>query len=117
MTLAEGRQAEALTLMREAADMEDATEKSAVTPGPIKPARELLGDMLLQLNRPAEALAEFETTLKKEPNRFRAIYGAARAAEAAGQQQKASAHYASLLQIAKAADQPGRKEIAEARKW
>ncbi len=116
VTLAEGRQAEALTLMREAADREDATEKSAVTPGPIKPARELLGDMLLQLNRPAEALVEFETTLKKEPNRFRATYGAARAAEAAGQGQKASAYYASLLQISKGADQPGRKELAEARK-
>ena len=64
--------AEALTLMREAADLEDATEKAAVTPGPIKPARELLGEMLLQLKRPAEALAEFEATMKKEPNRFRA---------------------------------------------
>jgi hypothetical protein len=115
VTLADGRQAEALTLMREAADREDATEKAAVTPGPIKPARELLGDMLLQLNRPAEALAEYETTLKKEPNRFRATYGAARAADAAGQRQKASAHYAALLQIARAADQPGRKELAEAR--
>jgi hypothetical protein len=116
VTLAEGRQAEALTLAREAADREDATEKSAVTPGPIKPARELLGDMLLQLNRPAEALVEFETTLKKEPNRFRAIYGAARAAEGAGERQKASASYASLLQISKGADQPGRKELAEARR-
>ena len=94
----------ALTLMREAADREDATDKSAVTPGPIKPARELLGDMLMQLKRPAEALVAFETTLKKEPNRFRAIYGAARAAAAAGQRQKASAYYASLLKIAARAD-------------
>jgi hypothetical protein len=116
-TLAEGREAEALTLMREAADMEDATEKAAVTPGPIKPARELLGNMLLQLNRPVEALAAFETTLKKEPNRFRATYGAARAAEAAGERQKASTYYRSLLQIAKTADQPGRPELAEARKF
>ena len=81
VTLAEGRQAEALALMREAADMEDATDKAAVTPGPIKPARELLGEMLLQLNRPAEALVAFEATMKKEPNRFRALYGAARAAD------------------------------------
>jgi hypothetical protein len=114
--LAEGRQLEALALMRETADMEDATEKSAITPGPIKPARELLGEMLLQLNRPADALVEFEATLKKEPNRFRAIYGAARSAEAVGQRQKASAHYASLLQISKDADRPGRTELAEARK-
>jgi tetratricopeptide (TPR) repeat protein len=115
VTLAEGRQVEALALMREAADMEDATEKAAVTPGPIKPARELLGEMLLQLNQPTEALAAFETTLKKEPNRFRATYGAARAAEAAGQREKASTYYASLLTIAKGADQPGRQELAEAR--
>ena len=116
VTLAEGRQAEALTEMREAADMEDATEKSPVTPGPIKPARELLGEMLLQLNRPAEALVEFETTLKKEPNRFRATYGAARAAEAAGQPQKAAAYYASLATLTKDGDRPGRQELAAVRK-
>jgi hypothetical protein len=115
VTLAQGGRAEAVTMLREAADMEDATDKSAVTPGPIKPARELLGEMLLELNRPAEALAEFEATLKKEPNRFRATYGAARAADAAGQRQKASGYYASLLTISSAADQPGRKELAEAR--
>jgi hypothetical protein len=115
LALAEGQKDQALALMRETAAMEDATEKSAVTPGPIKPARELLGDMLMQLNRPAEALAEYEATLKKEPNRFRAIYGAARAAAAAGQPQKAAVFYASLLQISKDADQPARKEIVEAR--
>jgi tetratricopeptide (TPR) repeat protein len=113
--LAEGRQAEALTLMREAADMEDASEKAAVTPGPLKPARELLGEMLLQIGQPAEALAAFEATLRKEPNRFRATLGAARAAEAAGHRQQASAYYASLLTLAQSADQPGRKELAEAR--
>ena len=116
VTLAEGNPSEALTLMREAADREDATDKSAVTPGPIKPARELLGEMLLQLNRPAEALAAFEATLQREPNRFRATYGAARAAEAAGNHQKARGSYAKLLQIAKGADQPGRPELAVARK-
>jgi hypothetical protein len=114
--LAEGDSTGAVTLMREAADREDATEKAAVTPGPIKPARELLGDMLLQLKRPAEALAEYERTLKREPNRFRATYGAARAAAAAGQQQMASAYYATLLQIAQGADQPGRTELTEARR-
>jgi hypothetical protein len=115
VTLAEGRPADALVLMREAADAEDATDKSAVTPGPIKPARELLGDMLLQLNQPAEALAAFEATLRKEPNRFRAMYGAARAAAAAGERQKASGYYAGLLQISRGADEPGRPELAEAR--
>jgi hypothetical protein len=116
VTLAEGQPSQALTLMREAADREDATDKSAVTPGPIKPARELLGEMLLQLNRPAEALAAFEATLQREPNRFRATYGAARAAEAAGNGPKARASFAKLLQIAKDADQPGRPELAAARK-
>ncbi len=80
----EGRTDDALTAMREAADREDRTEKAAVTPGPIAPARELLGEMLLQLKRPQEALAAFEITLKKEPNRFHALAGAAEAAQAVG---------------------------------
>ena len=77
LALAEGRKDEALAEMRDAAALEDGTEKSAVTPGPLAPARELVGEMLLQMNRPAEALEEFEATLKKEPNRFRALVGAA----------------------------------------
>ena len=60
--------------MRAAATIEDGTEKSAVTPGPLAPARELVGEMLLQMNQPADALKEFEATLEKEPNRFRALY-------------------------------------------
>ena len=115
VALAEGRTDEALTLMREAADMEDATEKAAVTPGPIKPARELLGEMLMELKRPAEALVAFETTLTKEPNRFRATYGAARAANAAGQTAKASSHTANLRKITERADRPGRPELAGSR--
>ncbi len=113
--LAEGRASEALTLMREAAAREDATEKSAVTPGPIKPARELLGEMLLQLKRPAEALTEFEATLTKEPNRFRAVYGAARAAADAGDRTKAAAHFATLATLTTRADRPGRPELSEPR--
>ena len=116
VALAEQRQDDALKLMREAADMEDATEKAPVTPGPIKPARELLAEMLLQIGRPKEALAEFEAALKKEPNRFRTTYGAARAADAAGDRQQASAHYASLLRICARADASARKELIEARK-
>ena len=71
--LAEHRENDALTLMREAAAREDATEKSAVTPGPLAPARELLGDMLMALNRPAEASVEYRATLQKEPNRRHAL--------------------------------------------
>jgi hypothetical protein len=69
LDLAEKRETEALTRMREAATREDATEKSALTPGPLAPARELLGDMLMELNRSAEATAEYRATLQKEPNR------------------------------------------------
>jgi len=69
LDLAEKRENEALMHMREAVMREDATEKSAVTPGPLAPARELLGDMLMELNRPAEAKAEYRATLRKEPNR------------------------------------------------
>lgn len=113
VALAEGREADAVRLMREAADLEDATEKAAVTPGPIKPARELLGEMLLQLKRPGDALVEFEAAMKKEPNRFRALYGAAQAAAAAGKPAQAATYYASLREITKKADSPGRPELAQ----
>jgi hypothetical protein len=73
LDLAEHRETDALVRMREAATREDATEKSAVTPGPLAPARELLGDMLMELNRPAEASAEYRATLQKEPNRRHAL--------------------------------------------
>jgi len=76
LDLAEKREDEALRRMREAATREDATEKAATTPGPLKPARELLGDMLLELKRPAEATAEYRATLIKEPNRRHALRGA-----------------------------------------
>ena len=82
--LAQGRVDSALSRMRQAALREDATEKSAITPGPLAPARELLADMLLQLDRPAEALIEYRRALTKEPNRFRALSGGIRAAQAAG---------------------------------
>lgn len=73
LDLAEHRDNDALMRMREAATREDATEKSAVTPGPLAPAHELLGDMLMQLKRPAEARAEYRATLQKEPNRRHAL--------------------------------------------
>jgi tetratricopeptide (TPR) repeat protein len=116
LALAEGRKADAVAAMRAAAEMEDGTEKSAVTPGPLAPARELLGEMLLQLNQPAEAVRQFEATLKKEPNRFRAVYGAAKASSLAGNRAKARVYYAQLLKICERGDTPGRAELAEARK-
>ena len=84
LDFAAGRRDDALTKMREAAKREDATEKAAVTPGPLAPARELLGDMLMSLGRPAEALTEYRATLQREPNRYRALRGASAAAAAAG---------------------------------
>lgn len=96
---AEGKKDEALSLLRSAADLEDATDKHPVTPGPITPAREMLAEALLELKRPAEALPEFEKTLVSSPNRFNALYGAARAAELAGNRDKAREHYAALLKI------------------
>jgi tetratricopeptide (TPR) repeat protein len=116
LALVEDRKTDALTEMRAAATLEDGTEKAAVTPGPLAPARELLGEMLLQLNQPADALKEFEATLQKEPNRFRALLGAAKSASLAGDQQKARTYYTSLLKICERADKPGRPELAEARR-
>ena len=76
LALAQGQPDRALALMREAAEREDRTEKSAVTPGPLAPAREMLGEMLLELKRPREAAEEFQKTIGKEPNRLRARKGA-----------------------------------------
>ena len=101
--------------MRAAATLEDRTEKNAVTPGPLAPARELLGEMLLEFKQPAEARKEFEATLKKEPNRFRAVYGAARAASLTGDRAAARRYYDQLLKICERADKPGRSELADAR--
>ncbi|HUR19980.1 MAG TPA: hypothetical protein VMZ90_04175, partial [Vicinamibacterales bacterium] len=117
LAMAEGKTAEALATMRAAAVREDATEKSAVTPGPIAPARELLGEMLLEMKQPAEALKEFQATLKKEPNRFRALYGAAKAASLDGDKATARTYYGQLVKMCAKADSPGRPELAEARKF
>jgi tetratricopeptide (TPR) repeat protein len=79
--LAEDKNEEALRQMKSAAELEDGTEKSAVTPGPLAPARELLGEMFLKLNDPAQALQQFQAALAKEPGRRRTLQGAAQAAQ------------------------------------
>jgi tetratricopeptide (TPR) repeat protein len=114
VTFAQGRRDEGIEQLRAAAAAEDATDKAAVSPGPLAPARELLGDMLLESGKAKEALVEFEATMKKEPGRFRGAYGAARAAEAAGDRTKARQYYSTLLEIAGA---PGstRPELTTAR--
>jgi len=107
----------AVTGMRAAAEAEDKTEKNVVTPGPLAPAREQLGELLFALNRPSEALKEFEATLTKEPNRFRSLYGAAASAKLAGERSIAQTYFQRLLKVAGQADQPGRREMVEARSW
>lgn len=113
--LAAGKKDEALSLMKTAADIEDKSEKHIVTPGRLLPARELLGEMLLELDRPADALKEFEKSQVREPGRFRGYYGAAVAAEKAGDRAKAKVYYSSILKLADKAS--ARKEIEQARMY
>lgn len=114
--LAEGHKEDALRQMELAAKLEDGTEKSAITPGPLAPARELLGEMLLAANQPEAALAEFESTLQKEPGRFRTLYGAAKAAQLAGRSDASRNYSQQLLKVCERGDHPGRSELREARK-
>ena len=114
ITLAEGKGEEALRQMRSAAEHEDRTDKHNVTPGVILPARELLGEMLLELKQPAQAMVEFEATLRTAPNRFNALSGAARAAKLSGDNEKAKTYYAKLLSICEHAD-GDRPELQEGR--
>jgi tetratricopeptide (TPR) repeat protein len=102
--------------MSVAADAEDKTEKSIVTPGPLAPARELYGAMLLARGMRKEALAAFEATLAKEPNRFNAIAGAAKAAEALGDKGKARGYYQKLIALA-ADSKADRPELSAARQF
>ena len=98
----EGKNNEALQAMYIAAAMEDKTEKHPVTPGEVIPARELLGDMLMQMNKPGEALAAYEEDLKRHPNRFNGLYGAGLAAEKINDTAKATFYYGQLVAIANA---------------
>jgi tetratricopeptide (TPR) repeat protein len=110
---AEAQHAEALRLAREAADKEERVEKHPVTPGPLIPARELLGDILMVHKQPAEALVAYEATLKREPNRTRTIVGAARAASAAGKSEVARTYYRRVIDIMDA--NATRPELREAK--
>jgi hypothetical protein len=113
-TRVEGKHEEALTLMLKAVELEGKTEKHPVTPGPIVPPRELLGEMLLEMNQPAQALQAFEASARVEPNRFHGSAGAARAAKLAGDRERAREHYAKLLTIAAGGDME-REELREAK--
>jgi tetratricopeptide (TPR) repeat protein len=111
---AENSKDEALRMMSAAADAEDRTEKNVVTPGPIVPARELYGAMLMERGMTKEALAAFEATMAKEPNRLGATIGAAKAAEQAGDTAKARQYYAKVVQLVGDGG-TSRTEIADAR--
>ena len=112
---AQGKKDEAIKAMSATADREDLTDKAAVTPGPLAPARELLGFMLMEAGRNKEALTAFQAVMKKEPNRFLAIYGGAKAAEALKMTTQAKTYYKQIVDICKDAS-PDRPELVEARK-
>lgn len=116
IALARQQQADALARMRASADLEDSMEKHIVTPGAVVPARELLGEMLLEVKQPAEALKAFEASAKREPNRFHGVYGAAQAAARSGDADKAKTYYANFLILAAHADST-RTEMIQAKAY
>ncbi len=115
IAFAEGKKEEAVDLARAAADLDDKAGKHPVTPGAILPARELLGDMLLELNRPADALAAYAASLRSAPLRLNGLYGAARAAELFGDEAKARSAYGKLVENCGAGS--SRKEVRQAREY
>jgi Tfp pilus assembly protein PilF len=116
VALKEGAGDQALRFMRAAADSEDGSLKHVAMENRLYPLRELLAELLLETGQPAAALNEFETALKQTPNRFRAFWGAARAADSAGDRQKASEYFGKLVDLAKNADTE-RQEIREAKAY
>jgi tetratricopeptide (TPR) repeat protein len=109
----EGKQEEALNVMRRAAELEASTEKHPVTPGEVLPAHELLADMLLDMGRYKEAQAEYEAALERNANRFNSLYGAGRAAESEGDKNKAAFYYKKLVEMT--ANSAERKRLQQAR--
>jgi tetratricopeptide (TPR) repeat protein len=101
---ASGDTPRAMELMRSAVDLEESTYKHPITPGQLLPARELLGDLLLEAGQPGPALAEYEISLRFNPNRFNSLYGAARSAELAGTPDKAAVYYRQLLELSQTGD-------------
>jgi len=112
---ARGNREAALDLMRAAAGLESESEKAAVSPGRLVPAHELLGDMLLASGKPAEALAAYERSQVRDPNRFRSLYGAGEAAEQSGNRDKARYYFSRLFDMAGSGDR--RPEMEKARRY
>ena len=112
--LAQGNKDEALKFMRAAADLEDGSEKHVAMENRLYPMRELLGDMLRDQGRPAEALKEYTVSMKNAPNRLRGYYGASKAAQAAGDMKKAAVYFKQLAVLTRTAD-GDRAELREMR--
>jgi tetratricopeptide (TPR) repeat protein len=117
IALAEGEPDTALRLARAAANREDAVDKHPVTPGEVVPARELLADLLLALDRPAEALAEYRAVLRSSPNRLNAMLGAGKAASRLGQDALARDYYARIVtqSASGSAERPSLREARAAK--
>jgi len=116
LNFANGNKTEALALMNEAATLESETGKHPATPGEVLPAIELLGDMLLEMDKPVKALEAYEMNLKRSPNRFNGLYGAAIAAKKSGYTEKASNYFEALLNLVKDVDSD-RTEIEEGKNY
>ncbi|MEX1238111.1 MAG: tetratricopeptide repeat protein [Cyclobacteriaceae bacterium] len=99
LALGKGKKKDAVELMRQACDLEWATEKHPITPGELLPSRELFGDMLVETNSPKEALEQYEMSLRRSPNRLNSLYGAARAAELSGDHEKAKEYYTKVVEL------------------
>lgn len=116
LALAEGRKGEAVAAMRQAADLEDRSGKHVAMENRLSPIRELLGELLLEANEPAQALKEFETSLRDNPNRYRSFAGAAKAADRAADRALAKNYYEKLVSLAGNAD-PARPDLVAAKQY
>ena len=101
-----GNQAEALSKMRSAVELEESMDKDAVTPGAITPAREMLAELYFLANQSKESLTEYEAVLRVAPNRFNTLYGAARSAEASGNGVLAGSYYQKLSEVSPGDERP-----------
>ena len=116
LNYARGNHEMALKLMQEAARMEDNTEKASVTPGEVIPAGELLGDLLMKIDRPQQALTAYEESLRLNPNRFNGIYGAGLSAKLIGDNEKAAQYFNELMELTRASG-TDRPELVTAQKY
>jgi hypothetical protein len=116
LAFAEGRKGDAVAALRQAADLEDRSGKHVAMENRLSPIREMLGELLLEANEPAQALNEFEMSLRNNPNRFRSLAGAAKAAERVGNRSQARSYYAKLVTLAAQADD-GRPGLVAAKQY